>query len=1027
MSETTREMVVRLTMDAGGFKKTASEINRQIKNIDSEIKGMGGDASRSQLEEKLGLQQKAVENLQKAVEDARLKLQEADSDAKTLLAAKQLSGLETELANAEQKALALKNQLSAANLIKFGTLATNFGRSMRRMGRTMSLYVSGPLMALGGKAYKTALDFESATVSMQKTIDETDTTKYEDIKNAFLEMSETAPVGYTELMELAGQAGALGVGADQVVEFVKSIAMISETADDLDASSGADVLARFLNVTDQGSFENITRVASAVTALGNNLATTEGELMAMAQRMASTGELAGMSNEAILALAAGFTSVGINAEAGGSAAGKLMKQMQLAGETGMKAFDFIDSFAYLERDALARAAEMEGIAERKNEYDMLIRAADQYGQLAGKASAYDFFVEVESMTSGWKKLGNELNMTATDAKALVQSAIDLERFAEVAGVSKEEFVTGWKSNAGQSILDFFTGLNELETSGGEETVLSKLQEMGLTEIRLSNLIAAAASNPDMFKRAMEISNEAYEQNTALAEEAEKRYATAESYQNMQLNKMENAAADVGENLVDPIQNIMTKATDLVSKFGELDEGTQDVWLAIVGGIIAIGPVSSAIGGVSTAVGGIAKAIGGLKSNGVSTFKSLIGALTSPAGLLVLAGAGLTAAAIAISNIESPSERIVNNLKNIKVELDEETYNATMSALAEVKAQTDALSGETGDYNRNVSAAVKAGYGTADMYGTALGYEAAFAQNQITEIAGKYASEVDRLNGAIGAETDKGRQAALAEQRDAMLAQWDAETQAAKQAYVGSASALVDGMMASQPEAKAALEQAAQDYDLLVALMDAMDFAAESYDDDAVSKKWAAVFTPGVIEKYFPDAGEILPGRDALSLYETLLANMETALKASGGENSLAYTLWKSILDDPLASGLFDQTKTTGALDGIIELMDFKTAGEKAGMNFGDALTPGLSDAITDSIPDVSGAMDSMQTQLVAQAAAMGAAVAAAFNNNMNFRLPNAGGGGVNVNVNSPTAMDIYNIRKGLTDASRRAARGYGAG
>jgi hypothetical protein len=241
------------------------------------------------------------------------------------------------------------------------------------------------------------------------------------------------------------------------------------------------------------------------------------------------------------------------------------------------------------------------------------------------------------------------------------------------------------------------------------------------------------------------------------------------------------------------------------------------------------------------------------------------------------------------------------------------------------------------------------------------------------------------------------------------------------------SALVAGMMQSQPEAKAALEQAAQDYDLLVALMDAMDFAAESYDDDAVSKKWAAVFTPDVIEKYFPDMVEILPGRDALSLYETLLANMETALKASGGENSLAYTLWKSILDDPLASGLFDQTKTTGALDGIIELMDFKTAGEKAGMNFGDALTPGLADGIDGAAAPAVDAMDALEAQLVDKAAKMGAAVASAFNNNLNFRLPNATGGGVNVNVNSPTAMDIYNIRKGLTDASRRAARGYGAG
>lgn len=1037
MAETVREMVVRLTMDAGGFKKTAAEINNQIKNIDKEIKAMGGDPAKSKLEEKLGLQKKAVENLQKAVEDARKKLNDADTDAKKLLAAKQLSGLETQLTSAEAKAQALKNQLSAANLINFGTLASNFGKSMQRMGRTMSMYVSGPLMALGGKAYKTALDFESATVSMQKTIDETDTTKYADIEAAFKSLSETAPVGYTELMELAGQAGALGVGADQVVEFVKSIAMISETADDLDASSGADVLARFLNVTDQGSFENITRVASAVTALGNNLATTEGELMAMAQRMASTGELAGMSNESILALAAGFTSVGINAEAGGSAAGKLMKQMQLAGETGMKAFDFIDSFAYLEQDALARAAEMDGIAERKNEYDMLIRAADQYGQLAGKASAYDFFVEVESMTSGWKKLGNELNMTATDAKALVQAAIDLERFAEVAGVSKEEFVTGWESNAGQSILDFFTGLNELETSGGVETVLSKLQEMGLTEIRLSNLIAAAASNPDMFKRAMEISNEAYEQNIALAEEAEKRYATAESYQRMQLNRMENAAADAGENLVDPIQNVMTKITDLLGKFGELDEGTQDWILGIGAGLAVGGPVLIGLGNVVSAVGKITTAIGNAKTS-TSTLQS---AISNPALWGIVAGVGAVALLVAaIESIESPTEKIINSLTNIPISLDEESYNATMAALAEVKAQADALSGETGEKNRNISTAVKAGYGTDDMYGTALGYEAMFTQNQISEIAGEYAGRIDELNAAIGAETDKGAQAVLAQQRDALQVEWDAQTQAAKAAYMASVSALVSGMMQSQPEAKAALEQAAQDYDVLATMENVISQVMQADDQAAIDALWASFFTPDILNKYFEGQRfeNIVPATAVDLLRQELMGSLKTSLEKAGGDDSLAYTLLQSILTDPLAAGLYDATLTQGALDGLVELLDFKNAGEQAGMDFGEALTPGLADAITGSIPDVSGAMNVMQAQLVAQAAAMGAAVAAAFNSSLNFNLPAVGGGSVtpggstiinnNTTLNGPGNMNansVYKLQKALTDAQKRAARGYG--
>ncbi len=991
MAETTREMVVRLTMDAGGFKKTATEIDRQIRNIDKEIKGMGGDPSKSKLEEKLGLQQKAVENLQKAVDDARKKLNDADTDAQKLLAAKQLSGLETQLTNAEAKAQALKNQLSAANLIKFGTLATNFGRSMRLMGKTMSLYVSGPLMALGGKAYKTALDFESATVSMQKTIDETDTTKYEDIKNAFLEMSETTPVGYTELMELAGQAGALGVSADEVVEFVKSVAMISETADDLDASSGADVLARFLNVMDQGSFENITRVASAVTALGNNLATTEGELMAMAQRMAATGELAGLSTESVLALAAGLTSVGINAEAGGSAAGKLMKQMQLAGETGRRA----------------------------------MQEFSEYSETAGM-SARDLQLAADS--SKWvEATAIDLGRTKKEVKDMVASMVKLEQFSGVMNVTPAQFIAGWNENAGQSVLDFFIGLNEIEKSSGEESVLSKLQEMGLTEIRLSNMIASAASNPDKFKQAMEISNQAYEQNTALAEEAEKRYNTAESYQRMQLNRMENAAADAGENLVDPIQNVMTKITDLVGKFGELDEGTQNWILGIGGGLAVGGPALVGLGSVVSAVGKITTAIGKARTS----TSALQAAISNPALWGIVAGVGAVSLLVAaIESIESPTEKIINSLTNIPISLDEDSYNATMAALAEVKAQADALSGETGERNKNISTAVKRGYGTAEMYGTALGYEATLTQSQIAEIAGRYSDKYDELNAAIGAAKTDADAKRAAEERDTLKANWDAEVAQAKANYMASVSALVSGMMQAQPEAKAALEQAAKDYDLLAALESVTRQVMATDDMAAVEALWAGLFTPDIMNKYFEGQSfkNLAPATAVYALRQELITSLKTSLEKAGGDESLAYTLLQSILTDPLAAGLYDATLTQGALDGLVELLDFKNAAEQSGIDFGEALTPGLSDAITDSIPDVSGAMDSMQTQLVSQAAAMGAAVAAAFNNNLKFNLPNATGGGqVNVNVGSPTAVDIYNIRKGLTDASRRAARGYGAG
>jgi len=935
MAETTREMVVRLTMDAGGFKKTASEINRQIRNIDKEIRGMGGDPGRSKLEEKLGLQQKAVENLQKAVEAARAKFNAADTDAQKLLAAKQLSGLETELANAEAKALLLKNQLSSINYVRWGGMITGFGRAMQRMGQKFTMYVGAPLAALGISSFNAFKDYELALARLKSALPDAGE-EIEKLNQAALEMSETIPVSYEELMAIMTSLAKAGVPVGEIDGMTLALARMSAVTG-MTAEEVGTSMVMFMNSMGL-PMGNVDQLGAALVQLADTSIATEADIFDMATRMAATGSLAGMTATDVLSLAAAFASMGVQSDAGGSAASKLMKMMQLAAETGK----------------------------------------------------------------------------------------DVEGFAKVMGVSAEQFTEGWNQSPADSMLAFFQGLSDMDTSG-QQSVLAMLDEMGLTEIRLSNLVALGAKNPDMFESLMGTGAKGFEDNTALVKKAGDIFETTSGQMDMLANATRNAQADLGENVADTFQPIIDKVGELVGKFGELDEETQTRWVNIGATLVGVGAGATLIGTAAQGVGKIVTFVGNLKSGNVALFSKLIAALAGPAGGWLLAAAGVAGVVAALNSIKTPAEQIIDGLKNIVIDLDEDSYNATMAALAEVKAQADALSGETGERNKNISTAVKRGYGTADMYGTALGYEAMFTQSQIAEIAGRYSDKYDELNAAIGAAKTAADAKRAADERDALKANWDAEVAQAKANYMAQVSALVAGMMQSQPEAKAALEQAAQDYDLLVALMDAMDFAAESYDGDAVSKKWAAVFTPDVIEKYFPDAGEILPGRDALSLYETLLANMETALKASGGENSLAYTLWKSILDDPLASGLFDQTKTTGALDGIIELMDFKTAGEKAGMNFGDALTPGLSDAITESIPDVSGAMDSMQTQLVSQAAAMGAAVAAAFNNNLNFRLPNATGGGVNVNVNSPTAVDIYNIRKGLTDAQNRAARGYGIG
>ena len=111
----------------------------------------------------------------------------------------------------------------------------------------------------------------------------------------------------------------------------------------------------------------------------------------------------------------------------------------------------------------------------------------------------------------------------------------LEDFAEIAGMTADSFAKLWNSNAAGAVTAFIGNLNNVEQHG--RSAVQILDEMGMTEIRLSNTLLALANSGDLMTRAISLSNEAWEENVALSEEVEKRYATTESIMNITKNNL----------------------------------------------------------------------------------------------------------------------------------------------------------------------------------------------------------------------------------------------------------------------------------------------------------------------------------------------------------------------------------------------------------------------------------------------------------------------------------------------------------
>ena len=124
------------------------------------------------------------------------------------------------------------------------------------------------------------------------------------------------------------------------------------------------------------------------------------------------------------------------------------------------------------------------------------------------------------------------------------SKTSLEQFADVAGMTSDKFSDMFKSNPSESNHEVFVGgLGKAEEQGS--SAISVLDDMGITEVRLRDSLLRAANASGVFAGAVEMGNEAFGENTALAEEAGKRYETTESKLKMLRNEAVNAAIDLG--------------------------------------------------------------------------------------------------------------------------------------------------------------------------------------------------------------------------------------------------------------------------------------------------------------------------------------------------------------------------------------------------------------------------------------------------------------------------------------------------
>ena len=632
-----------------------------------------------------------------------------------------------------------------------------------------------------------SMDFESSITGVAKTTDLTDE-ELADMSDAIKAMSTEIPASTTEIAAVAEAAGQLGIQKDALLDFTRVMTMLG-TATNMTAEDAATALARFANITGM-SADNYDRLGAVIVDLGNNFATTESEITQMGTRLASGGKLAGLTEPQIMALAAAMSSVGIEAEAGGTAMTQTLNAIEKAVATGE------DS---------------------------------------------------------------------------------LQSFADVAGMSADSFAEMWNTDALGALTAFIRGLGNLDEQG--ESAVLVLEDLGLTGIRQSNMLKSLALAADQMDSAVQTANTAWDENIALTNEANKRYATTQSKLDMMQNAYNNLKVAVGDAFTPALRDAYDAGTDVLNVLGEFVQENP----ALVKGVATF---TGVVGGATVALTAYAAISKVIKALDMAT---MFGGAVGPIMLGVTAVAALTAGIVALSDAsKDDAVPSVRELTEAARELDSAMSDAR-AACDDTVTTTEASANVANNYIDRLDELNSLSKLSAEQQREYHGILVMLTQT-VPDLANYIDLETDTINGgteALRANTQAWKDNAIAQAYQEQLTE----------IYSKNADVLIEAeknkIGLRDAEGKLAVAQKAQndEFERQNRLyQEANQKVQEYYEETGLvtdANMWLGETTDELNWKLEQNAQAVMEAQDAVDAYQKAIDKDNDALQAAQDEIALA--------------------------------------------------------------------------------------------------------------------------------------------
>lgn len=197
-------------------------------------------------------------------------------------------------------------------------------------------------------------------------------------------------------------------------------------------------------------------------------------------------------------------------------------------------------------------------------------------------------------------------------KIVREGGEDLDKLAKVAGMSAAQYKKAWQENAAGASVAFLEGIGKMKAAGGD--AIGTLSKLGFNDSQMRDAMLRVAGAGDLLSKSLKTGESAWKSNTALADEAAKKYATTESQLEILQNRVKEAMLQLSDSV---LKDANSAIGDFSKGIPEASERIGAAWEALgpagkkaALGILAVtalsGPLTTMAGTVTTLYGGLVK-------------------------------------------------------------------------------------------------------------------------------------------------------------------------------------------------------------------------------------------------------------------------------------------------------------------------------------------------------------------------------------------------------------------------------------